>query len=280
MTDLRARCQLLLLLAGLLAPWCAAADIVDAVNIVRYGGCAGRVHSAPPLRESERLDEVAKRLSQGSDLTTAQQAAGYHAATSFSVSISHVPVSGDVEQIVTRQFCQQATNPAFREIGTWRRGSTVWIALAEPFAPPPARDSTAISRRVLQLTNQARAQARRCGATPYAAAPLLSLDATLERAARDYARQMATWGYMDHTGHDGSSPAERITRSGYRWREIGENLASGQMSAEQVVSGWLGSPEHCANLMDPLFRQMGVAYAINAHDRMGVYWAQEFGSPR
>ena len=52
MTDLRARCQLLLLLAGLCAPWRAAADIIDAVNIVRYGGCAGRVHSTPPLRES------------------------------------------------------------------------------------------------------------------------------------------------------------------------------------------------------------------------------------
>ena len=280
MTDLRARCQPLLLLAGLFVPWCAGADTVDAVNIVRYGGCAGRVHSAPPLRESERLDEVAKRLSQGSDLTTAQQAAGYHAASSFSVSISQVPPSGDVEQIVARQFCQQATNAAYREIGTWRRGSTVWIALAEPFAPPAARERSAVSRRVLELTNQARAQARRCGPTPYAAAPPLSLDATLERAARDYARQMATWGYMDHSGHDGSSPGQRITRSGYRWREMGENLASGQMSAEQVVSGWLGSPEHCANLMDPLFRHMGVAYATNPHDRMGVYWAQEFGTPR
>ena len=143
----------------------------------------------------------------------------------------------------------------------------MWIALAEPFAPPPARDRSAVSRRVLALTNQARAQARRCGATPYAAAPPLSLDATLEHAARDYARQMATSGYMDHTGHDGSSPSERVTRGGYRWREMGENLASGVMSAEQVVGGWLGSPDHCANLMDPLFRQMGVAYAVNPHDR-------------
>ena len=280
MTDLRAGCQLLLLLAGLVAPCAAAADIVDAVNIVRYGGCAGRVKSVPPLRESERLDEVAKHLSQGSDLPTAQQAAGYRAANSFSMSISQVPPNGDVEQIIARQFCQQSTNPAFREIGTWRRGSTVWIALAEPFAPPPAGDRGAISRKVLELTNQARAHARRCGATPYAAAPPLSLDTALGRAALEYSQQMATWGFMDHTGHDGSSPAERISNSGYRWSEIGENLASGHLTAEEVVSGWVGSPEHCANLMDPLFRHMGVAYTVNPHDTMGVYWAQEFGAPR
>jgi len=90
---------------------------------------------------------------------------------------------------------------------------------------------------------------------------------------------MATHGYMDHTGRDGSSPAQRITRSGYRWREVGENLASGIMTPEDAVAGWLHSPEHCANLMDPAFRHMGVAYAVNPrHD--GVYWALEFGTPR
>jgi uncharacterized protein YkwD len=279
MTELRTRCQILLL-AGLLAPLSAGADVIDAINTVRDGGCGGRVKRVAPLRENERLDEVAKRLSQGSDLSTAEQAAGYHAASSFSVSISHVPPSGDVEAIITRQFCQQSTSPAFREIGTWRRGTSVWIALAEPFAPPPARERGAVSRRVLELTNQARAHARRCGSTPYAAAPPLSLDEALGRAARAYSQQMATWGYMDHAGHDGTTPAARITGSGYRWSEIGENLASGHMSAEEVVSGWLGSPEHCANLMDPLFRHMGVAYAVNPHDTAGVYWAQEFGAPR
>jgi uncharacterized protein YkwD len=280
MTDLRTRCQILSLSLALAAAWPAAADVIDAVNVVRDGGCAGRVARAAPLRENERLDEVARRLSQGSDLPTAEQAAGYHAASSFSVSISHVPPSGDIEGILTAKFCAQSTDAAFREIGTWRRGDSVWIALAQPFAPPAAAERVAISRRVLELTNRARAQARRCGATPFAPAPPLTLSTQLDRAAREYAQQMAAWGYMDHTGRDGTSPAQRITRSGYRWREVGENLASGQMSAADVVAGWLGSPEHCANLMDPLFRHMGVAYAVNRHDAAGVYWAQEFGAPR
>jgi uncharacterized protein YkwD len=101
----------------------------------------------------------------------------------------------------------------------------------------------------------------------------------LERAAAQYAQDMAAYGYMDHTGRDGSSPEERITRSGYRWRETGENLASGIMTPEDAVAGWLKSPEHCANVMDPAFRHMGVAYAVNPRLEAGVYWAQEFGTP-
>src|SRR5438477_241343 len=134
-----------------------------------------------------------------------------------------------------------------------------------------------------------------CGARPGGVAPLrenarldqvgrqlslgAELNATLEHAAERYARDLATYGYLDHTGRDGSSPAQRITRSGYRWREVGENLASGIMKPEDAVAGWLHSPEHCANLMDPAFRQMGVAYAVNPR-RDGVYWALEFGTPR
>ena len=279
MTDPRTRCQILLLLA-LLAPLCAAADVTDSVNSVRRHGCGARPGGVRPLREDARLDQVARQLSQGAELRVAQRLAGYHAVSSFSVRISPVPASGDVGRIIGQQFCQQATNPAFREIGSWRRGTDVWLALAEPLTPPPSHDRAASSRRVLELINQARARARRCGSTPFAAAPPLRLNATLEHAAAQYARDMATYGYMDHTGRDGSSPAQRITRSGYRWREVGENLASGIMTPEDAVAGWLHSPEHCANLMDPAFRHMGVAYAVNPHNDAGVYWALEFGTPR
>jgi uncharacterized protein YkwD len=185
-----------------------------------------------------------------------------------------------VAHIIGQQFCQQSTNPAFRELGSWQRGGEVWLAFAEPFSPPKEREHGRISRRVLELTNQARARARRCGPIAFAAAPPLTASATLEHAAALYARELADYGFMSHTGRDGSSPAQRITRSGYRWREVGENLASGIMTADIVVAGWLQSPEHCANLMDPAFRQMGVAYAVNPHNEAGVYWALEFGTPR
>ena len=281
MTDLRTSCHTAIaMLPVLLGPAWARADVIDSVNAVRSVGCDARHPGVPPLRENARLDEAAHRLSQGTDLRTALQFAGYHEVSSFSVSISNVPASGDVERTLAQQFCQQVISAAFREIGTWRSGSRVWIALAEPFTPPAPADQGEVSRRVLALTNAARAHTRRCGSTPYAAAGPLTASARLSEAALAYARDMATWGYMDHTGRDGSSHAERITRSGYRWSEVGENLASGVMTPEEVVAGWLASPAHCANLMDPLYRQMGVAFAVNPHDKKGVYWAMEFGRPR
>jgi uncharacterized protein YkwD len=279
MTDPR-RGRHLLLLVALLLPVAAAADVVDAVNAVRRTGCDGRPGGVPPLRENRRLDEVAHRLAQGAPLEAAEQRSGYHAVSSFSVEISGVPPSGDVAAILGRQFCPQATNAAFRELGSYARGGDVWLAFAEPFAPPAAGDLGAISRRVLALTNAARGHPRRCGATAFAAVPPLTLNATLARVALDYAHDMAAHGYMDHTGRDGSSPQGRVTRAGYRWREVGENLAGGVMTAEAVVDGWLQSAEHCANLMDPVFREMGVAFAVNPHDERGVYWALEFGTPR
>jgi uncharacterized protein YkwD len=280
MTDPRTRCHTRVSwVLALLAPTCCLAGVIDAINVVRDVGCDGHPGGVAPLRENARLDEVAHRLSQGTKLQQAQQFAGYHAVSSFAVNISNVPPSGDVESIISRQFCQQGSNPAFTEIGTWWRGSDVWIALAEPFAPPATRNLGAISRQVLELTNRMRALPQRCGSTPFAPAPPLALNATLGQVALDYAREMATYGYMNHIGRDGSSPQQRITRRGYHWVEVGENLASGIMTPEDVVDGWLHSPEHCANLMDPLFREMGVAFAVNPHNNAGVYWAMEFGTP-
>ena len=84
---------------------------------------------------------------------------------------------------------------------------------------------------------------------------------------------------MSHNGHDGSSPAERVTRSGYRWRLVGENLAVGITTPEEVVSGWIGSPHHCENLMSPGFSQMAVAFAVNSASRGGIFWTQVFAAP-
>ena len=279
MTDLRMSCHTAFLLLALLGPAGAGAAVIDSVNAVRTIGCEGR-HPAAPLRENSRLDEAAQRVAQGAQLRTALQFAGYHEVSSFSVSISNVPPSGDVERILALQFCQQMTDPAMREIGTWRSGTRVWLVLAEPFTPPAPQDLTEISARVLTLTNRARAEKRRCGSTSYAAAGPLVRSIELSQVALAYAQQMASLQFMDHTGRDGSSPAQRISRSGYRWSEVGENLASGIMKPEDLIAGWLASPEHCANLMDPRFREMGVAFAVNPHDARGVYWAMEFATPR
>jgi uncharacterized protein YkwD len=280
MTDLRIRRQRAASLLVMLAPLACAADVAGAVNSVRARGCDARPGGTAPLRASARLDAVARQLAAGAPLGVALARANYHAVSSFSVSVSEVAPDGDVARVLAQQFCRQSTNPAFREIGSARRGAQVWIALAEPFVPPARRDAAAIGERVLQLANAARAQPRRCGLKAFAAAAPLALNAALGRAALAYAQELARHTYMEHTGLDGSSPAQRVTRSGYRWRATGENLASGVMTPEEVIAGWLASPDHCANLMDPAFSEMGVGFGVNPHDERGVYWALEFGRPQ
>lgn len=153
-------------------------------------------------------------------------------------------------------------------------------------APPASADafvgrqsSADIRHRVLELVNSARARARRCGSERFVATAPLTPSPLLDRAARLHAVDMARRNYFEHTGLDGSVPKERLARLGYRSRLTGENIAYGPESAEEVVAGWLASPGHCANLMEPRFKEMGIAFAVD--DRRGAtYWVQELAVPR
>ena len=91
---------------------------------------------------------------------------------------------------------------------------------------------------------------------------------------------MAQYSHFSHEARDGSSPAVRVTRAGYNWKSVGENIAAGQTTPESVVDGWLKSPQHCANVMAPQFREMGIAYYVNRTSKAGIYWVQLFGARR
>jgi uncharacterized protein YkwD len=151
------------------------------------------------------------------------------------------------------------------------------LASADSASPGPARR---VSARVLKLVNAARTHGRRCGHEYFPAVKPVRLSSTLERAAREHVRDMADHDFFEHEGSDGSSPTERLARTGYRWRLTGENIAYGPTSAEEVVSGWLGSPGHCENIMEPRFTEMGVAFAIGWTRGNPVYWDQTFAVPR
>jgi uncharacterized protein YkwD len=91
---------------------------------------------------------------------------------------------------------------------------------------------------------------------------------------------MANNNYFAHVGRNGDRAGERAQQAGYRWKRIGENIAAGQDSADSAVNGWLNSPGHCANLMNPQFTDMGAAFAINKKSDLLIYWTQVFGTPR
>jgi uncharacterized protein YkwD len=141
------------------------------------------------------------------------------------------------------------------------------------------RESNATIRsRVVELVNDARSEGRRCGSERLAAAPPLNVSGKLSDAASDHAHDMARKNFFEHRGSDGSQPKDRVLRAGYRSRLTGENIAYGPESAEEVVSGWLASPGHCANIMESRFQDIGVGLAIG-RDRRQIYWVQNFGAP-
>jgi uncharacterized protein YkwD len=257
----------------------AFGGILGAINHVRSAECGASPRSRLPLRESRELDRVARLLAHGQSLGRAQLVAGYRAARSLWIEIGGSTDVPSLERTMSRRFCAQLTQPALRHVGIYRQGDTLWVVLAQPFLTPPAQDAAAVRRSVLMLTNAARAQGRDCGGRFFPAAPPLALSPALIRAARAHARDMAAHGFFGHGGGDGSSPAQRVTRAGYRWSLVGENIASGIGTARQVVAGWLSSPHHCANIMTAGFRQMGVAFAVNPASEPVIYWTEDFAAP-
>ena len=243
-----------------------------------YCGVARATH--PALIESRKLDEVARLLAHGESLERAELHAGYRAARSLWIRLSGADDDAAVERMVGERFCGSISDPNLRHIGAYGNGgSGLWIVVAQPFITPPEKDAATVSRLVLALTNQARAHARTCGWRRFPPAPPLSLAPALARAARAHSQDMARHGFFSHGGRDGSTPGERVTRAGYRWKLVGENIASGIRTPREVVAGWLASPHHCANIMTAGFRQMGVGFAVNPASAQVIDWTEDFATP-
>ncbi|MDB5251356.1 MAG: hypothetical protein JWP27_525 [Flaviaesturariibacter sp.] len=138
---------------------------------------------------------------------------------------------------------------------------------------PPHRDrhrAGAINKELLlKLVNEARRTGVQCGSVWHPPAPPVAWNSQLEAAALDHSADMFRHNYFSHIESDGSTANIRIERRGYVWMAYGENIGFGYTSEQEVVDGWLKSPGHCKNIMNPQYQEMGVA-------RAGDYWTQDF----
>ena len=62
------------------------------------------------------------------------------------------------------------------------------------------------------------------------------------------------------------------------FRRTGENLAGGQLTPEQAMEGWMNSPPHRENIMNPDYTLLGVAYVYRPDSKYKHYWVQHFGT--
>jgi len=268
-------------------------ELIAAAEWLRRDRCASAGNVRPALRRREVLDRATREFAGGAPLGEALQRVGYVATESAGLRIDGATDAASLRALAESRFCAPLSNPALSETGAWRSGRTTWLIVATPPQPtgPAGTRASVVSgsaapqpaagrREVLALVNAARASPRRCGAQSFAASPPLAASATLEQVAEAHVLDMAQRSYFDHTGADGSSPTARVTRGGYDWRIAGENLALGRMTAREAVVGWLASPGHCANIMDPRFTETGVALAPGRERDGPTYWAQTFAAPR
>ncbi|PPK68902.1 CAP domain-containing protein [Actinokineospora auranticolor] len=120
-------------------------------------------------------------------------------------------------------------------------------------------------QQVLDIVNARRAEAG-CG-------PLRWND-KLATAARKHSQDMAVRGYFDHTSPDGRTPWDRMRAEGYT-KGGGENIAAGQATPDAVMTGWMNSSGHRANILNCSFGELGVGVYRGGSYR--IYWTQAFG---
>lgn len=108
----------------------------------------------------------------------------------------------------------------------------------------------------------------------------LTLSPRLTAASQVHAQDLAIHNYSSpHTGTDGSTAGERAKRQGYIFSLIGENVAAGQRSWEDVFLSWQKSPGHNKNLLMADATQFGVALVQDQSQEYQAYWAMLVGTP-
>ncbi|MDX1756127.1 MAG: CAP domain-containing protein [Marinobacter sp.] len=144
----------------------------------------------------------------------------------------------------------------------------------------PGCTLTAYEKQMLAELNKVRAAGRSCGDESFGPAPALTYSCAILPAARSHSIDMATNNFFSHTGSDGRRVSHRVDDTGYEWSVVGENIAAGFDSVGEVMEGWLDSPGHCENIMDPRFDVVAVSRVDTSSADYDNYWTQVFATPR
>ncbi|PHV69274.1 serine protease [Sporanaerobium hydrogeniformans] len=133
--------------------------------------------------------------------------------------------------------------------------------------PAPSPDvnvssQTAFENKVLELVNVERAKQ---------GLKALTMDESVRKVARAKSTDMSQKNYFSHTSPTYGSPFDMLKSFGISYKSAGENIAQGYPTPEAVVTGWMNSPGHRANILNASYTHIGVGYEAN-----GKYWTQLF----
>jgi|CXWL01.1.fsa_nt_gi uncharacterized protein YkwD len=129
-----------------------------------------------------------------------------------------------------------------------------------------------ISSVLVDLTNKDRTQEE---------IGTLTMSPVLVAAAQAKANDMAEKEYFAHTSPEGIDPWYWMREAGYTFSYAGENLAVNFSDSEDVVSAWMDSPGHRANILNGKFTEIGIATAVGEYKgQKTTFVVQMFGTPR
>lgn len=97
----------------------------------------------------------------------------------------------------------------------------------------------------------------------------LVLDAELSEVAQAHAEDMLKRAYFSHTSPDGGTMKGRLIAAGIKYGWAGENIARGQKTSAKVMTSWMNSKGHRANILGKQYKALGLG-------RAGAYWVQVF----
>lgn len=126
--------------------------------------------------------------------------------------------------------------------------------------------------KVLEATNQAREKLN---------LSKLTLNDKLSTSAKSKAQDMFTKGYWAHNAPDGTTPWSFFQDAGYEYKFAGENLAKDFYNTDSLMTAWMKSPTHKANIVSPNYSEIGIGVVngqLNGYETTLV--VQHFGSPR
>ena len=127
------------------------------------------------------------------------------------------------------------------------------------------RKESSMALEVLNLVNVER---KKQGLNP------LILSHTLNGIANEKAKDMAVKNYFSHQSPTYGSPFEMLQRFGVTYSSAGENIAGGQKTAQAVMTDWMNSSGHRANILNKNYTELGVGYYQDGS--YGTYWVQLF----
>jgi len=175
-------------------------------------------------------------------------------------ALSHTVVKGDTMWKIASQY-EVGTGEIIRSNPQISNPDLIYPG--QILTVPQVADSVlAFESEVIRLVNGHRAQN---GLKP------LTANWELSRVARYKSQDMADNRYFSHTSPTYGSPFQMIRNFGISFRSAGENIAYGQRTPQAVVTAWMNSSGHRANILNASYTQIGVGYVANGH-----YWTQMF----